>query len=715
MTNLAWAETTWSERSLGEALLTLAGAADLPTRAVSAPRIPPDAFAGDDSAIHRFIESTAELAGIEAEPIECTYGELAGTLASIAPALVRIAVDGERRYLVVARSNRRTLLAVTPRLARVRIAVAEVHRALTAEMERTPRQRVDRWLEVARVSPRSARRARSELLEQFLSEHRLDGMWLVRPDAGSSFARQLRLKRTLGRTGIFAFASLGQVAASMIAWGLIGHGALDGFFEPGWMAAWVLMSLSAVPLQVATAWSGGRLAMDVGALLKQRLLAGALRIDPEAVRTEGSGRLLAMVSESDGIETAGLTGALGAVVAMVQLASAGLLLFFGAGGGLHVVLLILWSALIATMALRLYRSRADWTRERFALTNSFVEHVVGNRTRVTQQAPESWHHDEDDQLDRYLASSRKMDAAQRLLTALPARGWMMLGLSGLVPPLIAGRAEPTSLAIAIGGILQAQLAFAALVGSATALVGAHVAWRSVGQLFRAAAEMPSPGIPGASFNRSPESPSDGLRSDVVLDVRGVSFRYRPTGEPVIRDLAMELREGDHLLLEGPSGGGKSTLASLLVGLRSPDSGHVLLRGLDRATLGSAGWRQRIATAPQFHENHILSASLAFNLLMGRGWPASEQDRQEATEVCRELGLGGLLDKMPAGLNQVVGETGWQLSHGERSRVFLARALLQRSEILVLDETFGALDPITLKECLETVERRAKTMIVIAHP
>jgi ATP-binding cassette subfamily B protein len=150
-------------------------------------------------------------------------------------------------------------------------------------------------------------------------------------------------------------------------------------------------------------------------------------------------------------------------------------------------------------------------------------------------------------------------------------------------------------------------------------------------------------------------------------------------------------------------------------LRSPDTGHILLRGLDRATLGTIGWRQRVASAPQFHENHILSASLAFNLLMGRGWPASDDDRREASEVCRELGLGDLLDRMPAGLNQVVGETGWQLSHGERSRVFLARALLQRSDVLVLDETFGALDPLTLRECLDTVQKRAKTMIVIAHP
>jgi ATP-binding cassette subfamily B protein len=563
------------------------------------------------------------------------------------------------------------------------------------------------------VKGRRAGRAKSALLEQFLSDRRVGNVWLLRPDPGSSFVRQLRLRGAFGRVVTFVAASLGQVAASVVSWALIGNGALDGFFESGWLFAWILMSLSAIPLQLATAWAGGHLAMDVAVLLKQRLLAGALRVDPESVRTKGSGSLLAMVSESEAIEAAGLTGALGAVVAVVQLVSAGAVLFLGAGGALHLAILVAWCAFLAMLAVRFYRARANWTLERFALTNSFVEHVVGNRTRITQQPAGSWHLDEDDLLDRYLGSSRKMDGAQRLLSALPARGWLIVGLLGLAAPILAGRADPTGLAIAIGGILQAQIAITALASSATSLVGAHVAWRSVGHLYRTAAAIPPPGTPDALAARTRDTAAGD--SDVVLDVRGVSFRYRPTGEPAVHDLAMELRSGDRVLLEGRSGGGKSTLASLLVGLRTPDTGHILLRGLDRATLGTIGWRQRVASAPQFHENHILSASLAFNLLMGRGWPASDEDRREASEVCRELGLGDLLDRMPAGLNQVVGETGWQLSHGERSRVFLARALLQRSDVLVLDETFGALDPLTLRECLDTVHKRAPTMIVIAHP
>ena len=71
--------------------------------------------------------------------------------------------------------------------------------------------------------------------------------------------------------------------------------------------------------------------------------------------------------------------------------------------------------------------------------------------------------------------------------------------------------------------------------------------------------------------------------------------------------------------------------------------------------------------------------------------------------------------MPSGLQQTVGETGWQLSHGERSRLFLARALLHEGDVLVLDECFATLDPETLRLAMDTVQRRARTLVCVAHP
>ena len=101
--------------------------------------------------------------------------------------------------------------------------------------------------------------------------------------------------------------------------------------------------------------------------------------------------------------------------------------------------------------------------------------------------------------------------------------------------------------------------------------------------------------------------------------------------------------------------------------------------------------------------------------MGRCWPPRPEDLEEAETICRELGLDSVLKRMPAGLLQMVGESGWQLSHGERSRLYIARALLQGSDLLVLDESFASLDPQNLQRALSCVLERAGTLLVIAHP
>src|SRR5262249_1822958 len=102
-------------------------------------------------------------------------------------------------------------------------------------------------------------------------------------------------------------------------------------------------------------------------------------------------------------------------------------------------------------------------------------------------------------------------------------------------------------------------------------------------------------------------------------------------------------------------------------------------------------------------------------LLGRAWPPTSNDLADATAVCRDLGLDPLLARMPAGLDQAVGESGWQLSEGERSRVFLARALLSKADVVILDECFGSLDPQSLLAAYGAVRARAGALVLIAHP
>ncbi len=183
----------------------------------------------------------------------------------------------------------------------------------------------------------------------------------------------------------------------------------------------------------------------------------------------------------------------------------------------------------------------------------------------------------------------------------------------------------------------------------------------------------------------------------LLKAQDLTFHHSGRVEPVLKGLDFHLEAGDRVLLEGPSGGGKSTFGMLLPGCNRPQSGLLLYRGLDLETVGSQGWRDRVVLSPPFYDNHAFMGTFAFNALLGRGWPPVKKDMEEADSVCRALGLGALLDRMSAGVQQVVGETGWQLSHGERSRLYISRALLQKAEVIILDESFASLDPETLRE------------------
>jgi ATP-binding cassette subfamily B protein len=398
----------------------------------------------------------------------------------------------------------------------------------------------------------------------------------------------------------------------------------------------------------------------------------------------------------------------------VELALAAWVLAIGVGGTMHVLLLLGWLAVTLWLSWKYISRMKSWTLTRLDMTHHLIERMVGHRTRLAQEWPDRRDEQEDQVIKDYLQVSRRMDTSGVSVFAGVPGGWGVIGLLGLAPAFISGTASPAGLAIAFGGLLLASRAFTGIAASVSALASALIAWHQVGPMFHAGAGAVTkePFLGAAQTTDG----NDGAQSvpTKLIDASNLVFRYQPQGEPVLNGVDLSIYRGERLLLEGPSGGGKSTLASLLVGLRTADSGLLLLNGLDRHTLGG-NWHHLATEAPQFHENHILSGTLGFNLLMGRNWPASAEELDEAKQLCVALGLGDLLDHMPSGMMQMVGETGWQLSHGERSRIFLARALLQKSQFTIMDESFAALDPETLEQCLNCAFKHAKTLLVIAHP
>jgi ATP-binding cassette subfamily B protein len=688
----------WPRERLFEAMAALAGRAGLSLRATDALAVP-----ADPQALEPWIERAAEWMGLEAEPIGGPYRELGDWLLGAAPALVRLS-DG--RFLAVLGRRRHRVVLLGPDHDRLAVGVDALRRAIAEHLERPVELEVDALLERAEVLPRQRGRACAALLQERLADAYLGGCWLLRDAPAAPFSRQLGQAGVLHRGLAFAACHLAQYILSLVAWWLVGRGALQGSFDRGWLVAWALLLVTMVPIRLGASFAAGRLAIDAGALVKQRLLLGALRLTPEEVRHQGVGQLLGRVVESEAIESLALSGGLGAAVGALELVLSAVVLGFGAGGGWQVLAVLGWTATLLVLSRRLYRRRTSWTAARLEMTHGAVEHLVGHRTRLAQKSPDNWHEGEDQLLERYLERSVAFDRAEVRLLAWVPRGCLVVGLLALAPRFVMGGYSAATLAIALGGLLLAWRALQKLTLGVSQLTGVAIAWKAVRPLLAAAQRHEPAGAP------SPV-PSDPTKP--VLEADSLVFRHGDRTAPVVRGASLYIGAGDRLLLQGPSGGGKSTLGALLAGLRTPESGMLTLHGLDRRTLGAAGWRRRVVAAPQFHENHVLGGTFAFNLLMGRRWPPLAADVREAELICRELGLGPLLDRMPAGLQQVVGETGWQLSHGERGRLYIARALLQRADVVVLDENFAALDPQTLEGALRCVLSRAPALLVIAHP
>ncbi|MDD5580640.1 MAG: ABC transporter ATP-binding protein [Methylobacter sp.] len=702
---------SWPLSRLGEGIEELArhGRLNPDTRG----RLVPEPLHQQDSAdLGRWIEWMSDRLGLEAEPVETPVSQFEQLLRNVGPAVLQIKIDEDIRFLLLVKLKFGKLQLIGPDLRIRRCPVEVLRAAVCAPFEAPVGAEIERLLVLADVSGQRWKQVRSVMLRERLATRRVSGCWMLRLPPTTGFRRQLTQahlpKRVVLMIGVFTLVYGLEIAG----WSLMGQAALNGRLDFGWLIAWALSLLSLIPLRSLGGWLDGVFALELGRILKKRLLAGALRLDLESVKHQGAGQFLGRVMESQALESLALNGGFSVLIAGIELVFAGCILAYGAGGHLHLFLLLSWLALTIGLSWRYFHRLRKWTLMRLDMTHELVERMVGHRTRLAQESATRRNTEEDLAIQEYLNTSKELDASIVPITGAISRGWLIIGLIGLAPAFVSGTGNATGLAISLGGILLANRALTGISGGLAALTRAGIAWTQVSTLFYSANKKPS----SEPFLTAAQIAGAGSQSAAtkLVDASDLVFRYQPQGEPVLRGVDLSIYQGERILLEGSSGGGKSTLASLLVGLRTPDSGLLLLNGLDNYTLGES-WHRLATEAPQFHENHILTGTLAFNLLMGRNWPASEEDFQETHELCVDLGLGDLLERMPSGMMQMVGETGWQLSHGERSRIFLARALLQNTQLTILDESFAALDPESLEKCLNCAFKRAQTLLVIAHP
>jgi ATP-binding cassette subfamily B protein len=202
------------------------------------------------------------------------------------------------------------------------------------------------------------------------------------------------------------------------------------------------------------------------------------------------------------------------------------------------------------------------------------------------------------------------------------------------------------------------------------------------------------------------------RGHVRLEHVDVAFPDEPDN-PVLRDVNLEIRPGETIALVGATGSGKTMLTALVPRLYDVTGGSVSIDGVDVRDLELAHLRQLVATA--FEEPTLFSMSARENLTLGRD-PLADLATDEEVEQALEVAQAGFVHDLPWGLETRIGEQGHSLSGGQRQRLALARAVLARPRVLVLDDTLSALDVHT-EALVEEALRRVladTTGLVVAH-
>ena len=199
-----------------------------------------------------------------------------------------------------------------------------------------------------------------------------------------------------------------------------------------------------------------------------------------------------------------------------------------------------------------------------------------------------------------------------------------------------------------------------------------------------------------------------LRGEVVID--NVNFRYKADGKNVLSDVKLKIPAGAKVGIVGHSGCGKSTLTKLLQHLYAPDSGRILIDGVDIAQVETAWLRRQIGIVLQ--ENFLFAGTIKDNIKIAM--PSIDDE-----SVMRAAELSGAADfvkEMPHGYDTFVGERGSLLSGGQRQRVAIARALLLDPRLLILDEATSALDTESEEHILKNLDKitAGRTTIIIAH-
>ncbi len=209
-------------------------------------------------------------------------------------------------------------------------------------------------------------------------------------------------------------------------------------------------------------------------------------------------------------------------------------------------------------------------------------------------------------------------------------------------------------------------------------------------------------LPETEKAHKPESSS--------ITFENVSFRYEDAGRDALHQINLSIKEGEHVAFVGPSGGGKTTLASLVARFFDTTEGRILIGNKDVKEISSKQLMDMVSFV--FQDSKLLKTSILENVCMGK----KDATREEVMQALKDAQCEDIIAKLPDGIDTVIGSSGTYVSGGEAQRLSIARAMLKNAPILILDEATAFADPDNEAKVQEAFSRlsKGKTVIMIAH-
>jgi len=198
--------------------------------------------------------------------------------------------------------------------------------------------------------------------------------------------------------------------------------------------------------------------------------------------------------------------------------------------------------------------------------------------------------------------------------------------------------------------------------------------------------------------------------DFGIEVKNVSYRYKDATRNALDNVSFSIKQGEHVALVGPSGSGKTTMAELLVRFFDVTDGEISIGGVNVKDLPSAYLMEQVSFV--FQDSRLIKKSILENVRMGK----PDASEEEVIEALKKAQCMDIIEKLPNGIQTVIGEKGTYLSGGEQQRITIARAILKNAPILILDEATAFADPDNETKVQAAFDEMSKdkTLIMIAH-